>query len=147
MIASLLKQLLCQLDGLPWDVGTAYETSLRCASSPSFDSLVTLFTSVSKQFTIVYVLIDAIDECHSEYQEDVIALIHQLSESSIKVMCTSRDHLEMHDSASLTVKAKPTDIRKYITSKLRKERQIGEALRERIVEQLTLQAEGMYPNI
>lgn len=78
---------------------------------------------MAARFSSPYVFFDALDEC--EDHEAIVSLIQQLSVSHIKVMFTSRDHLEIlkvFGSVALSISAQGADIQKYISFRLQTER-------------------------
>jgi hypothetical protein len=100
---------------------------------------------VAARFSSPYVFFDALDEC--EDYEAIVSLIQQLSVSHIKVMFTSRDHLEIlkvFGSVAVSISAQGADIQKYISFRLQKERHVCASLKEEIIQELMSNAEGMY---
>jgi hypothetical protein len=142
---SLLKQLVCQLSVIPLEIDAQYKDALKTGLRPSFEILLKLFSSVAARFSSPCVFFDALDEC--EDHEHIVSLIQQLSVSHIKVMFTSRDHLEIlkvFGSVALSISAQGADIQKYISFRLQKERHVCASLKEDIIQELMSNAEGMY---
>ena len=148
VVAGLLKQLLCRLDAWPREIEKAYATSLKTGSELNYNELLDLLIAVSSHFSTVYVLIDALDEVEWEHQPAFLSLIQHLSESSIKTLVTSRPHLEIcHEfemsGLSITISANDLDIRQYLSVRLNKRKHLASGLKKKIVETLSINADGM----
>jgi hypothetical protein len=142
--------LLCSLKVLPSEIKEAYGDSIKRDSNPSFDSLYRLFTGVAGRFSSVYVFFDALDEYHQNYHSGVLGLIQRLSQSSMKVMLTSRPSPEINKKlkkpVELPISARGPDLEIYINSELVKEQNMHIPPRtgRDIVTKLTSRAVGMY---
>jgi hypothetical protein len=104
---------------------------------------------VSSQLHSVFVLIDAFDEVNSEHQQTFLSLIQRISQNSIKIMVTSRPHLEMAQEIDksglrLSISATDSDIKEYLSTRLNKKRQLAPGLKDTVVEALSSGADGMY---
>jgi hypothetical protein len=107
-----------------------------------------LFILVSSQLRTVFVLIDAFDEVNSEYQQNFLSLIQTISQHSIKIMVTSRPHLEVaHEleksALRINISATDSDIKEYLSTRLSKKRQLAPGLKDTVVEALSSGADGM----
>jgi hypothetical protein len=149
VLSSLLKQLVLQIERVPSELRDVWISSLSKHQRPAGSSwLLELFTAVSKQFTATYVLVDAFDECHPSQQENILAAVEKLcQENKIRVMLTSRHYLQSLNSLpaiTLTISANNTDVKKYLSSKLEKEKFLNQELKEKISLQISSEKSGMY---
>jgi len=141
---------LCSLQALPSEVKELYGDSLKRNLKPEFDSLLDLFMLVTKRFSSVFVFMDALDECHTNYHEKIFLLIQRFSRSSIKVMLTSRPDAEISKKLEklieLPISAQDGDIERYLNSELGKKEceHLHSEIKCDIVETLTSGTKGMY---
>jgi hypothetical protein len=148
LVASILSQLLSHLTPLPEEVKSAYEGSIKRDFNRDFKSLLGLIQSVTPYLTSAYVLFDAFDESDLRDREDVLFLIRQLSQWSVKVFVTSRPHLQATQDLSLiasicSISANELDIRKYLSTILSGGR-LAQGIKTKIIEELSSRAKGMY---
>jgi hypothetical protein len=121
--------------------------------SPDYeDFLVSVCSDFPHLFgTRLVVLFDAVDECHSNHQDDILHLIDMLSESKILVYVTTRDHLDSTikfnlppESKTLRIYASDADIKNYLREKFEKVRaKFEDGMKERIIDRISVGANGM----
>jgi ATP/maltotriose-dependent transcriptional regulator MalT len=147
--AIILKQLVKQLDTVPTDLETMYDTCDRQSTRPTFSKLIELIIVLSREFGSVLVLLDAFDECDEAQQDDVLSLVCKISTSGISVFITTRLHLletvrgVIERPTILEVNAQQVDVERYLTAKL-KEKTLGEKLKADIIAAISPRARGMY---
>lgn len=147
IIRCLLKQLLCRSNLVPRDVEALFDEFNNRSTSPNLPTFIRLFISLSSQFSTIYVMLDALDECSPENLKDVIALVGQLNDSNIKVFCTSRNYFpdlrnQLGALTILHIEADPDDLRNYLSIKLNEEWKFDDASKVIIKDKLADRAEG-----
>jgi hypothetical protein len=152
ILSSLLKQLVSQLKIIPSSLAALHDVSIATNTKPGRLTLLGHFIACVGQFESVYILLDAIDECVDREQDQILSLLNDLlSESTLKIMITSRPHLTNRiytlSASILGISINPTDIdddvQTYLISRLREERFLRQDLKNRIVQEISKQAEGM----
>ena len=136
------------MEEIPPEIERAYKTSTMEASRPDYSTFIRLFTSVAIQFSKVYILFDAFDECRSEHQWKIVSLISQFTLSHFKIFITSRPHLGLLEELSvngitLKISASNGDIQKYLSERLETQRHLSKSLKTKIVGKLSRGADGM----
>lgn len=86
-------------------------------------------------------MLDALDECSEESLQNVIDLIRRITTSGVNVFCTSRTHLinleeQLGNPTMIRIEAHDDDVRKYLTSRLRKEKRFTR-FSAKIIDRLT----------
>ena len=149
ILSILFRQLLLHLPCLPAEIEKHYEKFILYGSRPDYNTFLELFGRVGSQFSSVFVLFDAFDECTPNYQRAIYSLIQQFTLLSYNVMVTSRPHLEILQALSsmaiqLEIKANDDDVSKYLAFRLRQQNHISNGLQEKILNELCYGAMGMY---
>ena len=103
--------------------------------------------STAAGFSLIYILLDALDECTSGTLDDTINLIRQFKDSGIKVFCTCRPILinlgdRLGVSTIHSISAHDEDIKNYLSIRSNKEWRHDKRFLERIMNQLAECAEG-----
>ena len=123
-----------------------HEDCTNRATPPDFLAMLNEFRSCCSDFECIYVLFDALDECEDTQQERILALVDELlSISSIRIMLTSRTHVQTVPASAnvIDIKAEDSDIRIYLSSRLQGVRHLTQDLKEEVVEVIARGAEGM----
>jgi hypothetical protein len=157
VIKALLQQVLLS------DIGPSPNESLiakyekfqsdAADRNPNYeDFLVSVCKKFSKLLgTRLIVLFDALDECCSSYQDEILQLIDIMSKSEIPVYVTTRDHLEKTvkfnlptNTKALCIYARDADIGNYLAKKFEKVR-VGfeDGVKEAIIKRITEGSKGM----
>ncbi|KAK8018757.1 hypothetical protein PG991_007947 [Apiospora marii] len=99
-VASLTKQLIGAHEKIPDVIMEAFKDHSNQGKKPTFETMTTMFCQMAKQASKVFVVIDALDECH-ETDRDLF-LGHFITEvlqnsSSIRLLITSRPETSISD--------------------------------------------------
>ncbi|SCO92820.1 related to ankyrin [Fusarium oxysporum] len=123
LLASLLKQLLQGLSTFPESVKSLHEKHSKKQSRPSLEEISSTLLSITKLYSRVFILIDALDECRTSdgsrtrLLEEVFELQAQ---SGINIFATSRPIPDVtslfEDSISLEIRATDEDVRRFLRS-------------------------------
>ncbi|KAH0556319.1 hypothetical protein GP486_005756, partial [Trichoglossum hirsutum] len=101
ILGAIAKQLLDNIaipDELEEQIYSSYRMGGR---TPTDDELVAIITSISKQFSKVFIFIDGLDECGKEEQSTILSMVHQMSRShspTVKILITSREEVVISES-------------------------------------------------
>lgn len=125
LLSSILKQLLERMSQLPESIKTLYQKCLFKKTWLSVDEHLSLIESVIVQFSRVFVLVDALDECRIKDNTQgsfVNKLTSLQSVSEINLLFTSRFMPEIVNrfkgALRREVRADERDVKKYIESRM-----------------------------
>ena len=120
-----------------------------------------LLTECFAEFSKVYILIDAFDECADEERATIMRDLQQVSESKLKLFITSRTGVEedqgIRDDPELKeclrkadvkqISASPEDVEMYLTERIQvKARSLDEDLKQQVIRTIISQMDGQYHN-
>jgi hypothetical protein len=125
LLASLIKQLSQTMRVLPEEVTKLHTKHEEKNTRPSVDELSEALLSTVKIYSKVFIVIDALDECHitdgrlSRFLSEVFYL---QKKSAVNVLATSRPipeiEMKFQGHPSKNISASEEDIRKYIDNNL-----------------------------
>jgi hypothetical protein len=141
IVRMLLKQILVQSHSIPHALGNAYDDWYDRCKVPDEGIFSVQLIATFATFPSAFVMLDALDECSEESLQRVIDLIRRISGQGVNVFCTSRTHLinlkeQLENLTMVRIEAHDDDVRKYLTSRLRKEKRFTR-FSEKIIEHLT----------
>ena len=152
VLASLLTQLLHAFRSeMPDDV--KYEFNAMQADLQSYrinsNIYIRLILRAARYFPTVFLIFDALDEWERNGPRwqllDCMKTL-QKDGANVKILITSRPHISLKNifvsMESIEIRAQVSDIELYIREKLGPYDHFGDALKERIVAQLTSTAKG-----
>jgi hypothetical protein len=152
LLASLLKQLAQERSPLPDSVKELYERHKR--TRPPFDEISRVLQSVATEYSRVFIVIDALDECQTSYScrtRFLKEIFNLQAKSGANVFVTSRFITEIikkfKGSISLEIRANDNYIRAYLDghmSSLPSFVSHSPELREGIRNGIVKAADGMY---
>jgi hypothetical protein len=124
VMASLLKQLLSQLEDIPSDIESSYNESKHIR--PSRDTLVRYLTLCSRKFSKLYAVFDAIDESSEVNQNEILALFADLQKLGYRILVSGRpgsafSKLEcgLTDPHVFEIRADDSDLKQYVVSRVK----------------------------
>lgn len=101
-LSSILAQLCVQLAALPANVKELYDAygALDKTYRPNVPSLFSTLLQVSRNWQHVYVVIDALDECNIELQEELLLTLRRLASSGVdfRIIATSRPEHQIKET-------------------------------------------------
>jgi hypothetical protein len=158
VVKCLLKQLVYQLGPLPPILESAYDSWVRDGVKPSQNLFSDVLVACSKQFSLVFIVLDAFDECPNSERSELVNHLDLFSQAQLRVFLTTRPHvreldrvkksLQASDSDILEIIAQGEDVEKYLARKMdERAEDIDEELRTAIVEKITLGLQGQYNSI
>jgi Cdc6-like AAA superfamily ATPase len=121
LLASLLKQLIQEQPSAPENVKSLYERHRKGRTRPSFNELSKALHSIIADYSKVFIIIDALDECQVSDGSRKTLLTEICSvqaKTGASVFATSRFipeiEKELEGSVSLEVRASDKDVRRYL---------------------------------
>jgi hypothetical protein len=142
---TLLKQILYQVPDIPADIESFYNDFFTKNKIPSANDLTRFLTAHSKPRT--YAILDALDECNDEYQQEILSLLNVLEKSGFKLLISMRPHLKIDRGhlisiKAVTIEANDADLGNYVLTILQvKNNKINELKRQCL--ELIKEAKGM----
>ncbi|KAI1421745.1 hypothetical protein F5Y12DRAFT_687267 [Xylaria sp. FL1777] len=125
LIALLVKQLAQTRQTLPGSVGSLFSRHKRRQTRPSFDELCEALNSMINDYSRVFVVIDALDECQVEddcRSKFISVLLNIWSKLRVNVLATSRFIPEITSrfggAVVKEIRASDEDIITYVDGKL-----------------------------
>jgi len=125
LLASLLKQLIQEQDFMPECIKTLYNRHKRKRTHPSFDEFSKVLHSVIADYSRVFIIIDALDECQvsdggrTKFLSNILNL---QAKTGANLFATSRFipeiTKEFEKCISLEIYARDDDVRKYLDGKM-----------------------------
>jgi hypothetical protein len=120
LLASLLKQLTQRRSSLPDSVKSLHDKHKVKQTRPSFDEISRTLQSVAALYSRVFIVVDALDECHATggCRERILMEIFKQAKRRANFFATSRFIPEITEkfqgSISLEIRASEQDVRRYI---------------------------------
>jgi hypothetical protein len=146
VVRTLLKQLLLSSDLIPRELEASYDDYYSHFKTPDSAIFRRQLLSITTTFSLVYITLDALDECSSEALNDIFTLIHNFKDSGIKIFCTSRPHLNLQEQLDTpfihSIGAHDEDVRNYLSIRLNREWGHNKRFREPVIDRLTKDAKG-----
>lgn len=155
---SLCRQILYQLEIIPASLEAAYKRSKEgnISAPPDPNFFLSLLAECVGQFSSVFLMLDAFDECSDSQIPTILKLLQKLLECQLRVFVTGRPHIldsphirEDDDSqqwlqerSTLDIIASPRDIEIYLKGKLERTKRIDETIKSKILSTVSTKADG-----
>ncbi len=156
LISSMLCQLLQERPDLPYAFQCLHQRHVKKNTRPSVEELWTLLHSVTKTYSKVYIVIDALDECTNVDQTrnlllDKLLRLQNQSKTVVCLLATTRFVPEILDlfkhHVTLEIRANDHDVRQYLDSHISRlapfvarKNDLQEEIKTKIIEAV----DGMY---
>jgi Cdc6-like AAA superfamily ATPase len=121
LLSSLLKQLVQEQSPVPESVKSLYERHKDKGSRPSLEEILKSLHSIATDYSRVFILIDALDECqisHAIRRKFLSEVFNLQNKTGINIFATSRFILEIvkefEGSISLEIRARDEDVQRYL---------------------------------
>lgn len=125
LLAAILKQLVQARPSLTEPVERLHKSHVDKGTKPSVDDLSSTLQAVLANLLIVYVVVDALDECldHAGTRDQLVKQLQTLqAKHDLRLMITSRYIPEIvedfKDTILLKIRASHDDMRLFITGQL-----------------------------
>jgi hypothetical protein len=152
VIGSLCKQLLESMTNIPHSVKEIYNrqsTKGRC----DLASVKSIFLNACSEYSQVYLLLDALDECEEKtFRKEIINFLNLLkTRSDLRIFATSRYHpIDIQNAFSqnlqLKIEANDSDLRCYVSSIIENDMMadmIDEEFKEQIIDRVIRSAQRL----
>jgi len=144
MIGSLLKQMVQQEAALPDDVRSLYNKHRQKKTNPKLDELTRLLIQEAKTRSLVFVIVDALDECpeRGNTRGRLLAEIQKLPQNA-RILITSRYSPKIKESFEkvphIDIRATGEDVKLYIEARIEKGRSLAKHVRSNptLLEEIT----------
>lgn len=107
-IRSILRQIVTYIPKMPQPLVEFYERFRGDPMQSSAADLLALFETLCKTFDRVYVVLDALDECHNDHRRHVLQALSSLDLSIARLFLTTRSH--SHDIKQYFAGIKPIPV-------------------------------------
>lgn len=154
LMASLLKQLTAGKHAIPQIVKDLYNRHTKKRTRPSPEKIFKALQSVIESYSIVFILVDALDECEQVCRTRLLSELFNLQRSHVvQFLATSRHIPEITErfkgSEVLEILASDEDVAKYLKGQMTRlpgfvQRNVK--LRQDIEDQIVGTVQGMYVN-
>lgn len=156
LVGSLLQQVVRKKSVISDGIMTMYQQHLDQRTRPSLSDLSSALRRESKDFTHVFILVDALDECaeaNGVRGSLLEELRGQLVEPNTRLMITSRFitglEYDPNKVIFLEIRASDDDVKEYLHCRISKERRLArhverdEDFHDAIIKTIVNNAEGM----
>jgi hypothetical protein len=122
LFAALLKQLVQSRPGIAAPVTRIYDHHSKRGSRPSLDEIFGALQSVCSNHAIVYIVVDALDECTDRDGELIEKLRKLQARIDVRLLFTSRCIPEItqkfQSDSILEVRASEDDVRRFVVGQM-----------------------------
>jgi Cdc6-like AAA superfamily ATPase len=153
LLKSLLKQLVQKQPSMPESIKSLYERHKDVRTTPSLDEILKVLYSVVANYSRVFIIIDALDECQNRRR--LLSEIFSLQvETEVNFFATSRFipeiMAEFQGSMMLEIRATDEDVRRYLDSRMLQLPPYifrSHALQEEVKTTIVKAVDGMYVSL
>lgn len=161
MLRSLLYQLLQRSVMTPRNLDALFSSCEDGQRQPSLDALLEVTWQIMQEFSQIYVVLDALDECTQRLElMDVLKTVAGWQLQNLHLLMTSRkerdiesslkDYVDEEDTVCLQSDVVDKDIQRYVQQRLSDDESLVKwkkdaAIRQEIEGALMRGARGMYP--
>ena len=118
------------------------------------DELSSWTENLSRNFDVVYIFIDALDEIPEMSRDSLLTRLQQLSSGNIRIFLTGRPHIEVEaiipQAVTAEIAAIDWDITNYLKSKIEESKRLvriaakDPELKQQILDKIVIQADGLF---
>jgi hypothetical protein len=154
MIGTLTTQLIWWAETIPTVALDLFKQRSKEKKSMDEEDAKTIFDLLLGQFDIVYVCIDALDECEPKARGQLLRFLKTIDSTSIRLFMTGRHSVEAEVMSTLSILSPKTmsitaaeeDIRIYLSRSLENDaypQAMTETFNNQIVDKLVKVSEGL----
>jgi hypothetical protein len=157
LLISLLKQLVQKRHSIPETVKSLYKHHEDKRTRPSFDEISKALYTVTADFSRVFIIIDALDECQVSdggRKRFLSEIFHIQARTGANLFATSRFipeiMKEFKESSSLEIRASEEDLQRYLDSHMLQLPSFvlrSADLQEQIKTEIVRAVDGMYVSL
>ncbi|KAL8724038.1 MAG: hypothetical protein Q9166_008162, partial [cf. Caloplaca sp. 2 TL-2023] len=151
LLASLCAQLQGVKSPLPEVLVNSYRTHKSNRTRPSWTEISQVFKDVANKLGVVYLVVDALDECSEEARNILLAHFKALPPNA-RLLVTTRYikdiTLQFQNGPMMDIRANPIDLERYIRSRIVKNRRLASHVRDHptleqdVLDRVTEKADG-----
>lgn len=118
------------------------------------DELSSWTENLSRNFDMVYIFVDALDEIPEMSRDSLLTRLQQLSSDNIRIFLTGRPHIKVEaivpQAMTAEIAATDRDIANFLTSKIEESKRLvriaakDPELRQQILNKIVIQADGLF---
>ena len=136
---------------IPEDIISIYK--MEKLSEPELSVVKRIFLNACSEYSKIYILLDALDECEDRFQKSVIQFLDMLNgRADVRILITSRYHLEdiqvaFGQAPQLKLQAKDIDLRQYLSQRIDDDPMaiiIDQEFKSQIIEKIIGNAHGLF---
>jgi hypothetical protein len=153
LLAAIIKQLVQDRPSIAQSLLSMYERHRVRGTRPPFEELSSVLQSVLANYSKVYVVLDALDECPEQNgtRSQLLGICRDLQQQTgLRLMATSR-HIpdivdEFKDTPLVEVRASDSDLKRFVTgnvNRFAKFIRLSSDLQERVQTKIVETADGM----
>jgi hypothetical protein len=150
LFAALLRQLVQGLLNIPDPVIRMYDDHLKQKSRPLLDEIFQVLQSICSNYTRVYIVIDALDECanNDNTRNQLIDKLRELqAKIEVRLLFTSRPNIKIEEKFQsdpiLEVRAGEEDVRRFLEGQMSRLPAHTEQLKRTIRDKIAEAVDGM----
>jgi Cdc6-like AAA superfamily ATPase len=153
LLAAIIKQLVQNRPSIAHSLSSMYERHRVRGTRPSFKELSSVLQSVLANYSKVYVVLDALDECPEQNgtRSQLLGICRDLQQQTgLRLMATSRhipDIVEkFKDTPLVEVRASDSDLKRFVTGNVNRFARfvrLSSDLQERVQTKIVEAADGM----
>ncbi|KAF8206576.1 ankyrin repeat-containing domain protein, partial [Mycena galopus ATCC 62051] len=152
--ASLWKELVVDKP-MPTTVHKPHDHHRKRGTSPALNDVLQILHSIIAEYSKIYVVLDALDEC-PELKRDVLLehLSKAMEGTAVNLFLTSRPHITLHpyfpDTQTLDIRANTGDLYQFVDEYISKSRNLSKHIRtrpelwEEIRTKIISESDGMF---
>lgn len=125
LLAAILKQLVQDRLSLTKSLSSLHDQHTIQKTRPSLDEIIGVLRSVLAHYSMVYIVVDALDECIERNRDELLDSLRNLqSKADFRIMATSRcipEVVEQFDNIpKLEVRADARDVKRYVLGQIKR---------------------------
>ena len=134
LIGSLLQQIVLRQSDISDDICRLYKTHIIKRTHSSIFEYSTLLKAKYRSLSILFVIIDALDECVNESKDEFLKELQDLR-PKLRLIITSRSSIMnityyFEDAVSLEIRPSNEDIKTYLEERLQRESRLRMYIQE-----------------
>lgn len=123
LLSALLKQLVQSRTDFTDPITHLFNEHSKRKSRPSLDEIFTVLAAVCSNYTRVFVVVDALDECTADQRNQFVGKLSELqTRTNVQLLFTSRDILEIRSKfqsdPTLEVRAREEDVQRFVAGQM-----------------------------
>jgi hypothetical protein len=125
LLAAMLKQLVQDWPSIAKPLSSLYDHHEVRRTRPSVEEMLNVLQSVLADYSRMYIVIDALDECVHDDRRELLSKLRNLqSKTGLRLMATSRfipDIIEEFNGLpKLEVRADDADVKRYVVGQIKR---------------------------